>query len=89
MTAGNGTAGSGASGSPAISAPTVVRSPSRTRRRASPVRRHQASSRAWACAGVTSSGSVRHHRCAAEWFAFSTTPLRQPRRDGQTSTTAP
>ena len=38
MTAGNGTAGIGASGSAAISAPTVVRSPSRTRRRASPAR---------------------------------------------------
>ena len=29
------------------------------------------------------------HCCAAEWFAFSTTPLRHPRRDGQTSTAAP
>jgi hypothetical protein len=38
---------------------------------------------------VTSSGSVRHHRWAAEWFAFSTTPLRQPLKDGQTRTVTP
>ena len=51
-----------------------------------PVPGAPASSRACARAGEASSGSVRHHRCAAEWLAFSTTPLRQPRRDGHTST---
>ena len=39
-------------------------------------------------------GSIRalesyHQRCAAAWLAFSTTPLRLPRRGGHTATTAP
>lgn len=34
----------------------------------------------WAVAQAVSSGKVRHQRCAAEWLAFSTTPLRLPCR---------
>lgn len=35
---------------------------------------------AWACSTMSSSASVRHHRCAAVWLTFSTTPLRRPAR---------
>ncbi len=92
---GNG-AGRARSGSAAASCPTVMDrwtpSGSRTtRRRPSPLVAHQVSMRAWACSTVigrpsTVSGMDRQIRCAAVWLAFSTTPLRFPRRGGQTST---
>ncbi|UOX99985.1 hypothetical protein [Blastococcus sp. PRF04-17] len=44
---------------------------------------------ACACSGVTSSAKVRHQRWAAVWLAFSTTPLRLPRRGGQIATCTP
>ena len=48
------------------------------RSRVSPRRRQNSSQTAWACSTVTSSGRVRHQRCAAVWLDFSTTPLRLP-----------
>jgi len=66
--------GSGARPSRAASALTVVVCPSRFRVRALPTRAQKASNEIWASARVNPSGSVRHHRCAAEWFAFSTVP---------------
>ena len=89
MTAGNGRAGSGRSGSAAASSATLTLAPSRTRVRCRSLRTQNPSSRSCARAGEQSSGSVRHHRCAAEWLAFSVTPLRHPRRDGHTSTATP
>ena len=52
-------------------------------------RAQNSSSIRWACAVVTSSGSERHQRCATVWFAFSTTPLRLPRRGGHGRTRTP
>jgi hypothetical protein len=36
-----------------------------------------------------SSRAVRHHRWVMKWMAFSTTPLRLPRRGGHGSTPTP
>jgi len=80
--AGNG-AGSGANGSAAATVATVQRPSAVARIRVSPRVVHHFSSRAWASSTVTWSGSVRQNRCAATWLAFSTTPLRLPRRAGQ------
>ncbi len=81
--------GSGARPSRAARAATVVVCPFRFRGRTSPTRTQNPSSDACAAAMVMSSGRVRHHRCAAEWFAFSTVPLRFPCRGGHRSTPTP
>jgi hypothetical protein len=57
--------------------------------RVSPRTRHHRSKPAWACSTDTSSARVRHQRWAAVWLAFSTTPLRFPRRGGQIATDTP
>jgi hypothetical protein len=84
ISAGNGTPGTGRSGPAAASSPTVARCPPRIRCRPS-IGTARSSRPRWAAVIVASSGRVRHQRCAAEWLAFSTTPLRLPRR-GQIST---
>lgn len=43
----------------------------------------------WACTTLIPSGTLRLQRCGAEWLAFSTTPLRFPRRGGQIATWTP
>ena len=55
----------------------------------SPRSAHHRSSEACAASTVTSSARVRHQRWAAVWLAFSTTPLRFPRRGGQIATDTP
>lgn len=87
--AGYGALGTSARASVAASSATVTRAPSWWRVRVSPTRAQNRSRSAWACAGVHSSARVRHQRCAAVWLAFSTTPLRCPRRGGQIRTPAP
>ncbi|MGS0686813.1 hypothetical protein ACVBEQ_16990 [Nakamurella sp. GG22] len=81
----NAAAGTGRNLSVSARAATVQRVPvsSITRTLVSVFSAQNTLSRAWACAAVTSSGRVRHQRCATVWFAFSTTPLRFPRRGGQ------
>ena len=87
-TAGNG-AGTAASGSVAATVATVARPSAVGRMRVSPRSRHHRSKLAWACSGAVSSARVRHQRWAAVWLAFSTTPLRLPRRAGQMATDTP
>ena len=86
--AGNGS-GIGASGSASARDWTVARPSVVARSLMSPRVAHHVSSRVWACSTVTSSGRVRQNRCAATWFAFSTTPLRFPRRGGHGLTLTP
>ena len=87
-TAGNG-AGTGANGSAAATVATVALPLLVGRMRVSPRSVHHRSKLAWACSGVMSSARARHQRCAAVWLAFSTTPLRLPRRAGQIATDTP
>jgi hypothetical protein len=72
----------------AASWPTVTLMPSSVRRRSS-IRTASLSMPDWAWPTLSASGTVRHQRWAAEWLAFSTTPLRLPRRGGQMSTPTP
>jgi hypothetical protein len=88
-TAGYGAVGAASSRSAAASSATVSVRPSRRRVRASPTRAQNRSRSACAPVIVCSSARVRHQRWAAPWLAFSTTPLRCPRRDGQIRTPAP
>jgi hypothetical protein len=64
----------------------VLRWPSRTRRRSSSVTANR-STPAFAWARVPSP-RVRHQHYVAEWLAFSTTPLRFPRRGGHVTDSA-
>jgi hypothetical protein len=82
-------AGIGASGSALATVATVARPSAVARIRTSPRVAHHVSSSACASSTVTSSGTVRQNRCAATWLAFSTTPLRFPRRGGHGLTVTP
>lgn len=78
-TTGNTVGGSGRSRSAASIAFAVVLPVSVWRGRSScPLA--NASKLACACSRVSSSGTVRHQRCAAVWLFFSTTPFRFPLR---------
>lgn len=81
--------GIGARGSVAAIVATLERPSAVGRSRVSPRSEHHRSSDACAASTETSSGSVRHQRCAATWLAFSTTPLRLPRLAGQIFTDTP
>src|SRR4029077_3892641 len=87
--AGNGAGGAGRRGSAPARVATLALPSAAARIRTSPRRAHQVSSSCWACSAVTSSARVRQNRCAATWLAFSTTPLRLPRRGGHGRTDTP
>ena len=87
--AGNGVAGAGRSGSAAAIVATEDFPSAVARTRVSPRAAHHRSSSLCASSTVTSSGKVRQNRWAATWLAFSTTPLRFPRRGGHGRTATP